>query len=174
VTVRPLSTPGATQTPTGPPQAFTGNGDEPGGSRLLSSDVRVAWLLLDDARCRFIERWFGVPKEDTFLVTMIGLGLVAGAVHRHAERVLRVPGGPSAPDTVIGGAVLRESMHRIAGTWSRDSSSFGTLVAIAMLGASVRPGLAASLRGIKASSHVARAGFDHRYGHLVRRNRPHR
>ncbi len=142
-----------------------------GGARLLVSDVRVAILLLDEARYRVVARLFGVPRDKSLLVTIVALGTVAGAAHGKAAQVLRVPAGPSVADTVMGAAVVRESVHRIAGAWSRDSPFFGTLVAVAVLGASFRPVLGASFRGVKASSHRARAGFDHRYGHLVRASR---
>lgn len=165
-----ITTPDTIQTVSGHEPGVVPNRDQNfGGARLLFSDVRVAFLLLDEARDRVLARLFGVPRDKSFLVTISALGTVAEAVHGKAARVLRVPGGPSVGDTVLGAAVLKESMHGIAGAWSRDTPFFGTLVAIAVLGASFRPALGASFRGIKASSHRARAGFDHRYGHLVPR-----
>lgn len=67
--------------------------------------------------------------------------------------------------------MLKEPLHLIAGAPSRDLPSFGPLIAIAVLGASFGPALRGAFRGVKAPLHVARADFDHRYGHLIRRNR---
>jgi hypothetical protein len=160
----------AIQTVAGQMRAVPPNGDQPGGARLLRSDVRVGWLLLDEARFRSIERVFGVPRDQAFLLTLVGIGTLAEAARRKAARLVSVPGAPSLAHTVISAAMYRESAHRVAGTWSRDSPAFGTLIAIAMVGASARPVLGASSRAIRASTHAAQAGFDHRYGHLIRRN----
>jgi hypothetical protein len=137
------------------------------GTRLLLSDCRVALLLLDEARCRVMERVLGVPRDKSFVVTIIALGTLAEAVHSKVTQVLNAPGGPSVGDTVVGVAMLKESVHWIAGPDSRNSTLFGTLVAIAVLGASARPVVGASLRGVKAGSRRARAGFDRRYVHPV-------
>jgi hypothetical protein len=139
-----------------------------GGATLLFSDLRVAFLLLDEARCAVISRLFGIPKDQSLLVSIIAIGALAQAAHEKATKVLRVEAGPTFPDLMIGTSALRESAHWMAGDLYRDTPIFGTLVAIAFLGTSLRPVLRASLRGVKAASHGARAGFDHRYGHLVR------
>jgi hypothetical protein len=142
-----------------------------GGARLLVSDSRVVYLLLNDARGRVMERVFGVPKDKSALLTVVALATLAQAVHDKAERVFNVPGPPSQGDTVLVAAALNEALHGIAGAGSRDAPFFGALVTIALLGASVRPALRASFRGIRAVTHDARADFDHRYGHLIRPNR---
>lgn len=139
-----------------------------GGARLLFSDLRVALLLLDEARCAVVARLFGIPKDQSVLVSIIAVGALAQAAHDKAARVLRVEAGPTFPDLMIGTSVLRESAHWMAGDLYRDTPIFGTLVAIAFLGTSLRPVLRGALRGVKAASHEARAGFDHRYGHLLR------
>jgi hypothetical protein len=131
----------------------------------------VAFLLLDEARYRVVSRIFGVPRDNSYLVTAIALGTAAAAAHGKAARVLRVPAGPSVADSVLAAAVVKESMHRIAGAWSRDTPLFGTLIGLAVLGASFRPVLSASFGGVNASLHRARAAFDHRYGHSVRVSR---
>ena len=136
------------------------------GARLLISDARVAVLLIDEARDRAVERVFGVPRDQSFLVTVIALGTLAGAVHRMAEKILSGP-NPSLGDTVIGVAVVKAAVQGVAGDSSKGSPLFGTLVVISVLGAKFRPTVRASFRHIKAASHRARLDFDHRYGHLI-------
>jgi hypothetical protein len=150
------------------------NGDwGTGGARLLLTDARVVFLLLGEARRRFAARLFGVPMDQTGLVTVIALGTLAKALHHKAAQLASVPDVPSLGDAMIGAAVVKEGGHLVAGDWSRETPMFGRLVGVALVGAMLRPVLRVSFRDVKASSHRARVMFDRRYGHLVRRNRPH-
>jgi hypothetical protein len=142
-----------------------------GGARLLFADARVVYLLLNEARSRTIARLFGISGENSALVTLIALGLAAHTVRSKVGRVLNAPGVPDAGDAVIGASLMRESVRGIAGAWSRDSPIFGTLVIASLVGTVVRPVVRATVHGVKASAHVARADFDHRYGHIIRPNR---
>jgi hypothetical protein len=139
-----------------------------GGARLIFSDARVAYMLLNDARSRTIARIFGISGENSALVTMIALGLLAESVRAGVARALTAPGDTDLADAVIGVSVLRESARALAGGWSAESPMFVTLVAVAMVGHVARPAVAGAIRGIKASSHRARADFGHRYGHIIR------
>jgi hypothetical protein len=145
--------------------------EDSGGLRLLINDMTVAYLLLVEARHRVAARLFGVSRDDSFLVTLIALGVLAGALHDRASRVIAAPGVPSFGDTLLAAGVIKESVHGIAGAWSKDTPLFNTLLAIAVLGNLLRPVLRVSFRDVKASAHSARVAFDHRYGHLVRRGR---
>jgi hypothetical protein len=146
------------------------NDDEDvGGARLLLSDARVALILVDEARDLAVARLFGVPRDKALLVTIVGVAAVAQALHDKAARFATVSPQPSLVDTITASAFLDELVHGIAGTRSRDTPFVGALVVIAILGATVGPVAGASVRAVKASSHRARAGFDHRYGHLIRR-----
>lgn len=138
-----------------------------GGARLLVSDVRVAFLLLDEARCAIVARLFGVARDDSLLVSIVALGALAQVAHDKATGALQT--GPSVGDSMIGVSVLREITHRLGGGLYRDTPIFGSLIAIAFLGASVRAAQRMSSRGVKAGAHRARVGFDHRYGHLLGR-----
>jgi hypothetical protein len=140
------------------------------GAGLLFSDVRLALLLLDEARYRVVARLFGVPREKSYLVTVIALGLAAQAARDRATRMFKVPGGPSVGDSMIGAAVLRESVYGIAGALPSEAPFLGTLVAVAVLGRTFRPALKQSVHRVRASSHWVRAEFDGRYGHLIRSN----
>jgi hypothetical protein len=143
-----------------------------GGARLLVSDMRVAILLLDEARCAIVARLFGVARDDSGLVSMIAVGTLVLAAHDRTTRVLRRPGRPSVTDSMLGSSVLRELAHWLAGDLARDTPIFGTLLALGFLGSSLRPVVRGSRHGITAASHQARTGFDRRYGHLIPRRRP--
>ena len=138
-----------------------------GGARLLVSDVRVALLLLDEARHRAVKRLFGVSRDQSWAVTLIALAALAQAAHEKSDQMLRGPGGPTRADVALGAAALRELLAWIPGPSSRDTPLVGTLVMIAVVGAGVRPGLSRTAHGIRTSSHRARQSFNHRYGHLL-------
>ena len=131
------------------------------------SDVRVALLLVDEARHRVVERWFGVLREQSWPVTLIALALLAGAAHDKSDQLLKGPGGPTRSDVVLGAAGLRELLTWIPGPSSRDTPLVGTLVMVAFVGALVGPAVSRAAHGIRISSHRARLSFNHRYGHLL-------
>jgi hypothetical protein len=137
------------------------------GARLLVSDVRVALLLVDEARHRAVERVFGVSREQSWQVTLIALALVAHATHEKSDQLLKGPGGPTRSDVVLGAAGLRELLTWISGQSSRDTPLVGSLVMVALVGTLVRPGVSRAAHGIRTSSHRARLSFKHRYGHLL-------
>jgi hypothetical protein len=144
------------------------------GARLLTTDMGVMLVLLNQARYRVVERMFGVSEENSWLVTAIAVAALAQAVQGKAGQVIRVPPGPSLGDTLVGTGMLRAAAHGIAGDWARDTPQFGTLIAIAVVGSACRPLLRLSFRDVKAVSHRMRADFEHRYGHLIRPNRARR
>ena len=137
------------------------------GARLLVSDVRVALLLLDEARHRVVERLFGVSRDQSWPVTLIALALVAHAAHEKSDQMLRGPGGPTRSDVALAVATARELLTAIPGPSSQDTPLVGTLVTVAVVGALVRPGLSRTVHGISTSSRRARHSFNHRYGHLL-------
>ena len=157
--------------PSGPSGSVLG---DVGGAMLLVSDVRVALLLLDEARYRAVHRLFGVSREQSWPATLIALVLLAQATHDKLEPILTGPGGPTRADAVLGAAALRELLVGIPGPSSRDTPLVGTLMMIAMLGAVARPGLSQAVHGVRASSHRIQLSFNHRYGHILRsrRSRP--
>lgn len=141
--------------------------EDVGGARLLVSDVRTALLLLDEARYRAVRRLFGVSRDQSWAVTVIGLALLASVAHDKAEQMLRGPGGPTRAEVMLGAAGLRELLVGIPGPASRDTPLVATLLAIAVVGAVVRPGLSRAAHGIRTATHRARHSFNHRYGHLL-------
>jgi hypothetical protein len=145
--------------------------DDSDGARLLRTDLRVAHLLMKEARDRTVTRVFGVSREDSFLVTMIALGIAAQVLHKRVAQVVNAPAVPAFGDAAIGAGVLRASARRITGAASPHSPALDALLLTALAGAVLGPPLRAAVRGVKASSHRVRVDFDHRYGHLIRRSR---
>lgn len=141
--------------------------EDVGGARLLISDVRVALLLLDDARYRAVRRLFGVPRDQSWAVTLIALAVLAQAAHEKSDQMGRGPGGPTRADVALGAAVVRELLAAIPGPQARETPFVATLVTIALVGALARPGPSRAAHEIRSSSHRARQSFNHRYGHLL-------
>ena len=137
---------------------------------MLLVDLRGGMLLLNEARCRTVERMFGVRRDQVNLTTVIALLLVAEQVHRRAER-LKPPRRASLADLAIGGGAIRESIYGVAGPASRDTPLAGTLIVLAVLGGLVRPPVVRSFHGMKASSRRMHTMFLGRYGHLVGHSR---
>jgi hypothetical protein len=74
------------------------------GARLLVSDVRVALLLLDEARYGVVERLFWVPRDQSWPVTLIALALIAHPAHDKSDQTFRGPGGPTLSGVALGAA----------------------------------------------------------------------
>jgi hypothetical protein len=118
-----------------------------------------------------MERLFGVSRAESNLVTAIALAVTAEAARDRAARFIRGPGGPTSADAILGGGLLKEVVHGISGSSSRDTPLFGTLVAIAVLAGLARVMVGRPVRAFRAGSHRARLIFNRRYGHLVRSGR---
>ena len=141
-------------------------GEEPGGTQMLLVDLWGTLMLLNEARYRTVERTFGVSRDQVNLTTVM-LGLVAAeAIHTRTQK-LRPSRRPTLADATIGMGVLRESIYGVAGPASRDTPLVGSLIALAILGGLMRPPVARSVRGMKASSRRMHTMFLGRYGHLV-------
>jgi len=145
-------------------------GEEPGGTQMLVVDLWGTLMLVNEARYRTIERMFGVPRDQVNVTTIILALVAAEAIHTRAQK-LRPPRRPTIADVAIGTGALRESIYGVAGPASRDTPLVGTLIAMAVLGGLVRPPVARSVRGVKASSRRMHTMFLGRYGHLVGRHR---
>jgi hypothetical protein len=143
-----------------------------GGARLLAGDVRVVYLLLNEARARAITRLFGISGPNSALVTLIALGLAAETAHRKVSRVLSAPGAPELGGVTLGTSALTESARWIAGPGIGEFPLFGPLVLFAVVAHTTRPVLRSAIHGARTSAHRAHASLDHRYGHIIRRNRP--
>jgi hypothetical protein len=132
------------------------------GARLLVRDVRIATLLLNDARYRAFQRVFAVERRDVNLVTLIALLLMADKTQSTTRR-LRGGRGPTLAEDFMGFGIAREALCRVAGPTSRDTPLLSTLLAIAVIGGAARSGL----HGVRDSGHQADVAFHHRYGYLI-------
>jgi hypothetical protein len=141
--------------------------DEFGGARLLLSDMRTAFLLVNHARHRTIARLFGVSSDQANLLTLVAALTLAEAVHEKVERLLSAPSVPSLGDGLLASASLRELLAGVAGPPAHETPLSSTLLMIAVVGGTAGPAGLKSLRAIKASSHRMAVGFHHRYGYIV-------
>jgi hypothetical protein len=132
------------------------------GARLLARDVGVATLLLNDARHRAFQRVFAVDKTDVNLVTLIVLLVTAERMQATSRRV-RASRGPTLAEDFMGFGIVREALCRVAGPNARDTPLLASLLAIAVIGGTVRSGL----HGLRGSGHSADVAFHKRYGYLV-------
>ncbi len=142
-------------------------GDEFGGGRLLVSDVRTTFLVMNYARLRAIARLFGVSEDQANLLTLVAAMSLAQAAQARVQRLLRGPPLPSLGGAMFTGTGVKELLCGVAGSPARDTPFVGTLLAAAILGASAGPVTVKSARAVKASSRQAALGFHHRYGYIV-------
>jgi hypothetical protein len=143
-----------------------------GGARLLVADMRVVYLLLNHARGKVITRLFGISGPGSGLVTILTLGLVVEAAQREVRRALAAPGTPELGTAALGASALTESARWIAGPGTGEFPLFGPLITFAVLVHVLRPAIRSTVHGARTSAHRAHTSLDHRYGHIIRRNRP--
>jgi hypothetical protein len=142
------------------------------GAKLLARDVRVGALLVREGRNRACARLFGVSSDDSALVALIALATLAHAAHGKVHDIITAPGAPSMSDSLIGAGILKEAVHLIAGDWSREVPVMPAVIVGAVIAHHLRPWERLALHDIRAMAHRLRMDFDHRYGHLIRPNRP--
>jgi hypothetical protein len=135
----------------------------PSPRRRMLGDFIIACRLVDEAGHRVTARVFGVPRDQTFLVTMVALGASAEALHGFAGRAFKVTARPSVGDTFIGATVVKETVSGITGLRSRDQRYVGTLIAAAVVAKTLRPTVEASVRGITSEVHNIRAALRRMY-----------
>jgi hypothetical protein len=140
---------------------------ESGGGRVLRTDVRVALLLLNDARYRTMGRVFGLSREQADLATLVLSVTLAAHLHEQVGRLSKGPTPPTYTEVMWTNASIGALMRAIAGPAADKTPLFATLVALALLGHPTRRALAGSLRGVRSSSRRMAGGFHHRYGYLI-------
>jgi hypothetical protein len=143
------------------------------GLRLLLSDIRVMGKLVNRARYLTVERLFGVGPDDSVLVSVIALWVLADAAKRSAAKVLSGPPVPEFGDALLGSAGMSSLARGIGGPSSATVPNFAGLVALAVVATSVRPAATRAWHGLRLASHDTRLAFDHRYGHIFRRHHRH-
>ena len=140
----------ATQsTPHGPKQDIS-------PERLLGGYLIILFGLL----VRAVGRVFGVSGEGSTLLTLVVIGSVARGVARGVRRAFAAPrtemhkarSSPNfAGNTMIATAAFKETVDRIAGRPSRDTSFAAALIVFAVLTHSFRPAVAGSLGALRKS-----------------------
>lgn len=130
---------------------------------MLLTDLRVAFLLANEARYRVFERVLGIPREQANFATLVAGLLLADAARNKTHQLLKAPGVPAVDDATVGVAVLDGIVRAAAGPSARDTPLFTTLVGIALVGALARP----AVRGIRRCARRSRAPFNRRYGRLI-------
>jgi hypothetical protein len=138
-----------------------------GGRRLLLTDLRLAFLFINDARYRAIQRTFGVSREQVNLATVIAVAGLAEALRAQVQKARSAAKPPSAADDVLGLSLLTELLRAIGGPSSPDAPLMGPLIALAVLGAGARKLARKSAHGVYGSSHRMDLAFHHRYGYLI-------
>ncbi len=137
----------------------------PLGPARLETDLRMLFLMLNEARYRSLTALFGLDRDQANLASLVLLGMIG---HRIGQRWHQLMSGPppfpSAGDSMLGVAGVRELVQGIAGPASRDTSMFGTLIAVAAAGGIALPFVRRAARAVESASHEARMAFKHRYG----------
>ena len=125
-------------------------------------------MLLKEARCRTLERVFGTPRDQQFLLTLILLGMTGRAVAARAAWVRRMVPHSTRSDVLIGNSLLDEATHMIAGDSTLDTPLVGSLVAFALLAALARPGV----HDIRTAARTVKAELARIPQFIVRLNEP--
>ena len=123
-----------------------------GPERLLVGYLIVLFRVL----VRAVGRAFGVSGEDSTLLTLVVIGLVARGVRRAfaapRTEIRKARSSPNlAGDTMIAAAAFKETVDSIAGPPSRDTPFAAALIVVAVLTHSFRPAVAGSLAELRKS-----------------------
>jgi hypothetical protein len=130
------------------------------GRRGALSDVRLAFLLTDEAYERLVAQVFGIAREkQTFLVKLILTGALVTVLEGLAPRPPRIR--PSGADTAIGAVMLNTALRGIVGAPSRSMPAVGALIGFALLAHSLRSAMTRSSRDLHALAHRAEARYAH-------------
>jgi hypothetical protein len=135
---------------------------------LFAADIRTGFLLLNEARYRTIERFFGASRTQANMVTLIGIAALAEAAHDKLDFMLHAPGaGPTRADGVLGGAVVEELLHDVGGPASRATPFLGALVLLGLLHGRTRPVLFRTMNVIGTASRNLHQSFELHYRRRV-------
>jgi hypothetical protein len=125
--------------------------------RMLLGDAIIAFLLFNEARRRIVVWVYGVPREDSEVMTVIAIGSLAEGLQSRA-RVIAAWVVPSFAATVMGAGALKEAANSIGGNPSRNVPAFGALITFAVVAKAFHPWLRASVRGLREGFHGVETG----------------
>ncbi len=126
------------------------------GTRLFVGDAVIVFRLLDETRHRIMATVFGVSRKDSNLVTLFVIASLASALRRSAAapgtQVRKLRSSPTAiSDTIIGAAVVKETLEGIATHPSTGTSSVAPLIVFALLAHALRPAIDRTRREVRQS-----------------------
>jgi hypothetical protein len=132
----------------------------------LLVDMRVAFILVNDARLRVLTRLFGTTQDEANLVTLMAL-LVAGQAAR--ARLQRLPHFrfPPAGDVMLFSGSAREVARSVAGPTISQQPAALTLISMALMYGPTRRAIPKALLAASGAGERLTFGFRHRYGYLV-------
>jgi hypothetical protein len=144
--------------------------EEYSGVRLLLTDIRMVMLLLQEGRYRAVERFLGIPRQKSALVTIIAVAVLVEGAGNKARDAVDVP-RPGLADSVIGAVAIRELVRAVGGSGSQETPNFGALIGLGVIAGFAAPVVKKSAQEARNGLHRAKAAFDRRYGHVVRQAR---
>ncbi len=107
----------------------------PGANRAFADDAIIIAMLLNRGRRRVESTIFGLTglnRDESALITLLALAALVKALEDKTPTVKR-PSRPSAVNAVVGGSLVKDAAHRIAGSSSRGVPGFVGLVAFALI-----------------------------------------
>src|SRR3954469_21315878 len=128
-----------------------------GAGRLLLTDSRIAFAVLNQARYFALNRMFGTSREQANVLTAVLAVTAAGAAYESGQRMLRAPLRVSGADMAMGGFALREAALGVVGPGYRNVPGLGALVAFALVGSLGVPRLRRAARDLRAAEERVRA-----------------
>jgi hypothetical protein len=107
----------------------------PGANRAFADDAIIVAMLLNNAARRVESTVFGLTglnRDESALITLLALAALAKTFGDATPTVKR-PTRPSSVGVVVGGSLVKDAAHRIAGSGSRGVPGFVGLVAFALI-----------------------------------------
>ena len=107
----------------------------PGANRAFADDAIIVAMLLNNAARRVESTVFGLTglsRDESALITLLALAALAKALGDATPTVKR-PSRPSSVHVTLGGSLVKDAAHRVAGHGSRSVPGFVGLVAFALI-----------------------------------------
>jgi hypothetical protein len=134
------------------------------GAALLLGDLRIALLLLNEARYRVLRRYLGITRDQANAITLIALLMLVEAAGERAVRVRQAIPHPTATGTACGATVTSEVVFGLlGGVPARDARLAGTLVLIVLTARELRASGRGAIDGIRSWSRSTLRAFNLRY-----------
>jgi len=93
---------------------------------------------------------------------VIGLLLLADALHEKVQSLVTGSGGPTRSDVLFASGALNGMLENLGGSHAQELPVLGTLVAGALLAGASRGVARRTTHGVRSGSHELRRLFNHR------------